>query len=399
MMTSRVRALGLVLFTGFVGAERAIAQPLGTFSWQLQPYCNVVTVNVTQNGALYTLDGYDNQCGAATRASVVGTAFPNPDGTVGLGLSIVATPGGNPTHVDATIAVATLSGMWRDSAAGAGTFVFNGAAAGTPRPARARSAPLEIPVTVPTLPELQVTGIGLTPDILGVRSGGSPAGGAAATLQGDTLLRVDGAGHDGAAFTPLRVGIEMAASENWAFGANGTTMHFRTTQTGNTAASIRMTIANTGRVGIGTQVPANLLDVSGDIRIGTGLTGCVLDNDGTVIAGVCGSDARFKRDVSPFGPVLDKLTDLRPVHFYWRSAHFPAKAFGDRQSYGLVAQDVEQVLPELVTTDAEGYKAVNYSKLPLLAIQAIKELRNRNDSLAQRLATLEARLDRVTGGR
>jgi hypothetical protein len=52
-----------------LAASLAEAQPLSTFRWQLQPYCNVVTVNVTQQGAVYTMDGYDDQCGAARRSS------------------------------------------------------------------------------------------------------------------------------------------------------------------------------------------------------------------------------------------------------------------------------------------------------------------------------------------
>ena len=40
------------------------AQPLGSFSWQLQPFCNNLTVNVTQQGSLFTIDGVDDQCGA-----------------------------------------------------------------------------------------------------------------------------------------------------------------------------------------------------------------------------------------------------------------------------------------------------------------------------------------------
>jgi len=50
------------------------------------------------------------------------------------------------------------------------------------------------------------------------------------------------------------------------------------------------------------------------------------------------------------------------------------------------------VLPELVETDSDGYKAVNYSQLPLLTIQAVKELKAENDALKQRVAELE-RLD------
>ncbi len=386
----RVAAVCLTGAVVVLASADAGAQPLGSFSWQLQPFCNVVTVNVTQTGAVYTLDGFDNQCNAGTRAAVTGTAFANPNGTIGLGLSIVATPGGNPTHVDATIDLASLGGTWRDSAARTGAFVFGANAAGVPRPLGARSAPLEISTAVPTVPELQLTGIGLVPDILALRSGGSPAGGPAATLNGDVLLRIDAAGHSGIGFTAPRAAIELSAGENWGAAAHGTTMAFRTTIAGGTAAGTRMAISAQGRVGIGTTVPADLLDVSGDIRIGTGMTGCVRDNDATVIAGVCSSDARFKRDVTSFAPVLDKLVGLRPVHFMWRAGEFPAKAFGDRLSYGLVAQDVESVLPELVTSDADGYKAVNYSKLPLLAVQAIRELKARNDALEAANAALAA---------
>ncbi len=102
---------------------------------KLQPFCNKVTVAVTQNGGHYTLDGYDDQCGAGQRAPLVGLATPNPDGSIGLGLAIVTAPGGRPVHVDARIALASLGGPWSDSAGNSGTFVFNGTAAGSPRPA------------------------------------------------------------------------------------------------------------------------------------------------------------------------------------------------------------------------------------------------------------------------
>ncbi len=114
------------------------AQSLGTFRWQLQPYCNIVSVAVTQSGAVYRLEGTDDQCGGATdQASVIGTAFQNPDGTIGMGLNIVRSPGGLPLPVDAEISMATLSGTWRDSAGNSGTFSFTPGAGtgGSPRPA------------------------------------------------------------------------------------------------------------------------------------------------------------------------------------------------------------------------------------------------------------------------
>jgi hypothetical protein len=124
-------ALGALAF-----ADAVSAQPLGVFRWQQLPYCNVLTLNVVQAGAVYQLDGTDDQCGAATRAAVTGMAFPNPDSTIGIGLAIVTTPGGTPLHLDATITLASLGGTWRDSTGASGTYVFTvgGAVPGSPRP-------------------------------------------------------------------------------------------------------------------------------------------------------------------------------------------------------------------------------------------------------------------------
>ena len=90
--------------------------------------------------------------------------------------------------------------------------------------------------------------------------------------------------------------------------------------------------------------------------------------------------------------MLDRVASLRPVEFSWRADAFPGRGFGPDREAGLLAQEVELVLPELVTTDADGFKAVNYSQLPLLAIQAIKELKGRNDELEARVAALAERL-------
>ncbi len=148
-------------------------------------------------------------------------------------------------------------------------------------------------------------------------------------------------------------------------------------------------------VGIGTTAPQDRLHVAGDIRVGSGTNGCVKDADGTMIAGNCSSDLRFKTDVRPFGAMLEKVARLTPVTFYWRVADFPERGFGARQSYGLIAQEVELVLPELVVTDARGYRAVNYSRLPLVAIQAVKELKAENDILRAQNADLATRLEAV----
>jgi hypothetical protein len=139
-------------------------------------------------------------------------------------------------------------------------------------------------------------------------------------------------------------------------------------------------------VGIGITVPARKLDVNGIIRVGstTGSVGCIEDRDGTVIAGTCASDLRFKKNITPFGNVLANFSKLRPVNYFWRTEEFSEQRFGSKQSFGLVAQEVEPLFPDLVSTDEKGFKAVNYSRLPLLTIQAVIELKAENDALKQR---------------
>jgi len=128
-----VAAVGLL--TAWTGAAQA--QSLGTFSWQLQPYCNRVTVQVTQNSGIYTLDGFDDQCGAPQRAPLVGLATPNGDGTIGLGFHIVTVPGGKTVSVEARLTPGPYSGPWTDSAGNSGTAVLGGNSGGSPRPAPA----------------------------------------------------------------------------------------------------------------------------------------------------------------------------------------------------------------------------------------------------------------------
>ena len=143
-IVSLAAAFVLLSSTGF-------AQSLGTFSWQLQPFCNVVSVTVVQQGSVYLLDGFDDQCGAAERAPLVGLATPNPDGTIGLGLNIVNMPGGQPVHVAARITLPSLDASWSDSSGNSGTAIFGGTASGLPaRPAPTVPAAALAPNTVTT---------------------------------------------------------------------------------------------------------------------------------------------------------------------------------------------------------------------------------------------------------
>ena len=70
----------------------------------------------------------------------------------------------------------------------------------------------------------------------------------------------------------------------------------------------------------------------GDVRVGTtGTNGCIKNFAGTGISGTCSSDRRLKKNITPFGSVLNQLTALQPVHYYWRAAEFPDRHFGEQR--------------------------------------------------------------------
>jgi hypothetical protein len=93
------------------------------------------------------------------------------------------------------------------------------------------------------------------------------------------------------------------------------------------------------------------------------------------------SDRRFKKDIIKLGNSLEKVMLLEAVSYNWRVEEFPEKRFGDKKEIGLIAQDLEQVYPELVSTDQDGYKSVQYSHLVPVLIEAIKEQQKQIEGL------------------
>ena len=99
----------------------------------------------------------------------------------------------------------------------------------------------------------------------------------------------------------------------------------------------------------------------------------------TSIASHSSSDGRWKKNIEPLESSLGKISNLQGVSFEWKTDEYPDMGMTEGKQIGLVAQDVEKELPELVSEDKDGYKAVSYAKLTAVLVEAVKELKAQNE--------------------
>jgi hypothetical protein len=124
-----------------------------------------------------------------------------------------------------------------------------------------------------------------------------------------------------------------------------------------------MIIRSSGNVGIGTTSPGYKLDVSGTIRA-----------TGDVIAY---SDARVKENVETLDGALDKVMKMRGVSYN--------KIGEQEKKVGVIAQEILDVLPEVVSQDETGTYSVAYGNIVSVLIEAIKEQQKQIDELKSKL--------------
>ena len=85
------------------------------------------------------------------------------------------------------------------------------------------------------------------------------------------------------------------------------------------------------------------------------------------------SDSRLKKDITPIVGALDKVIQMQGVNYKWRKDLPQNEGQLETNQFGLIAQELEKIVPELVHTDNQGWKSVEYSHLVPLLIESIKE--------------------------
>jgi hypothetical protein len=123
-----------------------------------------------------------------------------------------------------------------------------------------------------------------------------------------------------------------------------------------------------------------------------------------------GSDAMLKENVAPLSNALNLLSQLQPKTFNYDTVQFPQMSLPSGNQFGLIAQDVETIFPELVknvvqpeVTDSLGnvldsaftFKSLKYEPFIPIIIQGMKELKTENDSLKNVISSYESRISSI----
>jgi hypothetical protein len=192
--------------------------------------------------------------------------------------------------------------------------------------------------------------------------------------------------YDGAAYDEItRIEMESVSAQN--SGA----IRFWTMNAGTIGE--RLSILNDGDVGVGVAAPSQKLDVNGRIRMATwtadGDTAAYRDTATNCIA-LIASDQRLKKDLEVISNPIEKVKAITG-YTYRKIDDEPT----EKKKYGVMAQDVLAVAPELTFTftnedDPETYYGVHYDKLPTLLLEAIKEQQKIIEDLKARIEVLEA---------
>lgn len=108
------------------------------------------------------------------------------------------------------------------------------------------------------------------------------------------------------------------------------------------------------------------------------------------------SDAASKTNIQSLGSAISTLNQLRPVSFEWadKSQYLRTSqrstAISSPKEMGFIAQEIEQVIPDIVAVDCEGHRVVNYSALIPLLTKSIQELNSQIETLKAEVETLKS---------
>ena len=167
----------------------------------------------------------------------------------------------------------------------------------------------------------------------------------------------------------------------------------RVTDANGTVATRTLTAGNLG-LGSGDDVTFGTLRIDDATSSSSKTTGALIVDGGVGIAGAlnvggdvvayASSDERLKDNIELISNPIEKVQSLKGVTWNWNDNADELQQ--SLPNVGVIAQDVEKVLPQLVTDRDNGFKGVDYAKLTGLLIEAVKDQQKQIDELKSKLS-------------
>ena len=190
-------------------------------------------------------------------------------------------------------------------------------------------------------------------------------------------------GNDAASTNAIHISSSDGTQSEFAFfSANQATEYLRLGYfNGTQLKNVFFDVGNTGRVGIGTSAPDQMLSVNGEAsKIGGGSWQSF-------------SDERLKNIKGQFRTGLNAIMQLRPLRYEYKKDN-PVGINSDKEFIGFGAQAVQKVIPEAVSANAQGYLMVNSDPILWSMVNAIQEQQRQIEELKKEIRQLRSRARR-----
>jgi hypothetical protein len=198
---------------------------------------------------------------------------------------------------------------------------------------------------------------------------------AAATITGNLTVQGTTTTIDSATAQTIDLGdgdkIQLGADNDLQIYHDGSDSYVTDEGTGNMyvrSNGAGVIIANNANVTMARFLNNNAVDLyfNGNVKLATSSTGVTVTGDVDASNFNATSDVALKDNLALVENPLEKLSNISGYTFNWKK--------DNKEAVGIIAQEVEQIFPQLVTTGNDGYKRVNYDALIPIMIEAIKEL-------------------------
>ena len=188
-------------------------------------------------------------------------------------------------------------------------------------------------------------------------------------------------------------------------------------------SNAQIKVDSSGNVGINNTSPSYQLDVNGVLRVNDGMGAIYIDNgsmypisDWSTLgdsdykwdwmyswgitlnsAPVITSDENLKTDINQIGSVKGNIMKMRAVSYKLlaqnngeKQANAQRTEQANKMQLGFIAQEVQEIFPDIVVQDKNGYLGIRYTELIPILVKTIQEQQQEIDALSQRLSSLES---------